>query len=57
MNYTPEEVEGLIEASRDGEGLEEIESRLGPQWFEQQKRDGKSMKEIIDQVQNEISKE
>lgn len=48
--YTVEEIEALIDAQRPGEGLAEIESRLGHAWRAQQKRDGVSREEIIRQV-------
>lgn len=54
MQYKPNEVEALITAQRDGEGLLEIEERLGMDWYQQQLRDGKSLEQIKQAVMDEV---
>ncbi|WP_339806138.1 hypothetical protein [uncultured Marinobacter sp.] len=47
LDYTIEEVREIVEAHRDGETLEEVETRLASQWIEQCKHDGKKPSEEI----------
>ena len=53
MQYDHDEVEGLVQLSQDQESLSELELRLAIEWMLQQKRDGKSLKEIKEQIVRE----
>lgn len=50
LDYTNEEVREIVDASRDGESLEDIETRLAGQWLAQCKRSGKSPSEAVKEV-------
>ena len=41
VEYTREEIKGLIEANRDGESLEELESRMAMEWLRRCHREGR----------------
>ncbi|WP_421921629.1 hypothetical protein [Marinobacter salarius] len=45
--YTNEEVREILEAHRDGETLEELETRMAGQWIEQCQKDGKDPAQAI----------
>jgi hypothetical protein len=47
ITYTNEEVREILEAHRDGETLEELETRLAGQWIEQCQKDGKDPAQAI----------
>lgn len=47
LDYTNEEVREIVDASRDGESLEEVETRLAGQWLAECRRRGKRPVEAV----------
>ncbi|MCK2149490.1 hypothetical protein MYE70_10470 [Marinobacter alexandrii] len=47
ITYTNEEVKEIVEAHRDGETLEELETRMAGQWIEHCRREGKDPAQVI----------